>query len=93
MNQQMTMSKPMQAFKSNVDSWIKDINGKVEKMSSIGFQLKENLENTNHNYELIYELRDDIEELKQEVKAIKILQMLSLSDKFPDDFKTLADTK
>ena len=43
--------------------------------------LNENTENIQHNYELIYELKDQIEELKQEISALKLIQIISLKQK------------
>ena len=43
--------------------------------------LNENTDNIQHNYELIYELKDEIEELKQEINALKLIQIISLKQK------------
>lgn len=40
--------------------------------------VSENIDNTQHNYELIYELKDQLEELKQEINALKLIQIVSL---------------
>ena len=43
--------------------------------------VSENTDNIQHNYELIYELKDEIEELKQEINALKLIQIISLKQK------------
>ena len=40
--------------------------------------LSDNTDNIQHNYELIYELKDQVEELKQEITALKLIQIISL---------------
>ena len=62
-------------FKENMDAWIKQIRSETTDASSL---LKEVISNTQHNYELIYELKDDIEKLKQDIQAIKLIQIVSL---------------
>ena len=43
--------------------------------------VSENADNIQHNYELIYELKDEIDELKQEINALKLIQIISLKQK------------
>lgn len=70
-------------FKENVDSWIKQIRNEVGNISDVSPIVEENVGNIQHNYELIHELRDEIEKLKQEINALKIIQIINLkkSDK------------
>ena len=65
-------------FIENVDSWIKQIRREVSGFSDMSSMVNENVDNTQHNYELIYELKDQIEELKQEINALKLIQIISL---------------
>lgn len=65
-------------FKENIDSWVKQIRGEVAKLSDIPYIIEENVGNTEHNYELIRELRHEIEELKHELNALKIIQIATL---------------
>lgn len=66
------------AFKENMDSWIKDFNNKIQKSSMLNIALDENISNTNHNYEMIQKMQHQMEELQQEVKTLKLMQLLSL---------------
>ena len=68
-------------FKENVDAWIKQINGELAESKDISFIVEENVGNIQHNYELIYELKSQIEELRQEINALKLLQIISLKQK------------
>lgn len=62
----------------NLDGWVKDINQKINILKSIEKELDDTDDNVQHNYELIYELKDQIEELKQEINALKLIQIISL---------------
>ena len=71
-------TQEIETFRENVDSWIKQIRREFSEFSDIPNVVNENTDNIQHNYELIYELRDQIEELKQELNALKLIQIISL---------------
>ena len=75
------MEKEIEIFRDNVDSWIKQIRREFTDFSDIPSLVAENADNVQHNYELIYELKDEIEELKQEINALKLIQIISLKQK------------
>ncbi len=75
------MEKDIETFRDNVDSWIKQIRREFADFSDIPSLVTENADNIQHNYELIYELKDEIEELKQEINALKLIQIISLKQK------------
>ena len=75
------MEKEIEIFRDNVDSWIKQIRREFTDFSDIPSSVAENADNVQHNYELIYELKDEIEELKQEINALKLIQIISLKQK------------
>ena len=75
------MEPEVKNFIDNVDSWIKQIRREFTSFSDLPNIVGENTDNTQHNYELIYELKDQVEELKQEINAIKIIQIISLKQK------------
>lgn len=70
-----------ETFRDNVDSWVKQIRREFSEFSDIPSMVNENADNIQHNYELIYELKDQIEELKQEINALKLIQVISLKQK------------
>jgi archaellum component FlaC len=72
------MEQEVSNFISGVDAWIKQIRREFSNFSDIPSVVNENTDNIQHNYELIYELKDQIEELKQEVNALKLIQIISL---------------
>ncbi len=72
------MEKEVSTFIDNVDSWIKQIRREFTDFQEVPSVVNENVDNIQHNYELIYELKDQIEELKQEINALKLIQIISL---------------
>ena len=68
-------------FKEDIDAWIKQIRKEFAELSDLPSISNENADNIQHCYELIYELKDDIEELKQEINALKLIQIISLKQK------------
>ena len=64
-----------------MDSWIKQIRREFSEFSELPNVVNENADNIQHNYELIYELKDQIDELKQEINALKLIQIISLKQK------------
>ncbi|MBL7056075.1 hypothetical protein ISS07_04140 [Candidatus Woesearchaeota archaeon] len=72
------MEPEVRNFIDNVDSWIKQIRREFSTFTDVPSVVTENTDNIQHNYELIYELRDQVEELKQEVNALKLIQIVNL---------------
>ena len=72
------MEPELKLFTDNVDAWIKQIRSEFTNFSDIPGVVNENTDNIQHNYELIYELKDQMEEFKQEINALKLIQIVSL---------------
>ena len=72
------MDPEIKNFTDNVDAWIKQIRREFADFSDVPPIVNENIDNIQHNYELIYELKDEIDELKQEINALKLIQVISL---------------
>lgn len=75
------MDQDFESFRENVDSWIKQIRREFTEFGEIPSVVNENSENIQHNYELIYQMRDQLEELKQEINALKLIQIISLKQR------------
>ena len=75
------MEQEIEIFRDNVDSWIKQIRREFSEFSDLPSLVNDNADNIQHNYELVYELKDQIEELKQEINALKLIQIISLKQK------------
>lgn len=68
-------------LKENVDSHIKELNRRISNLEDLPKVTNENTDNIQHCYELIYEIKDKIEELTQEINALKLIQIISLKQK------------
>ena len=87
------MEPELETFRENVDSWIKQIRREFSEFSDLPAILNENSDNIQRNYELIYELKDQIEELKQEINALKLIQIISLKQKMGQKAENEIDNK
>jgi hypothetical protein len=67
-------------FMDNVDSWIKQIRSEFNQITDVSSIVEENVDNVQHNYELIYELKGQVDSLKAELKALKLMQLLQLKE-------------
>ncbi len=67
-------------FIENVDSWIKQIRSEFGQITDVSSIVEENVDNVQHNYELIYELKEQVDELKAEIKALKLMQLLQIKE-------------
>lgn len=60
-----------ESFKKNVDAWIKKINSELSESRQFTSILKETAMNTDHNYELIKELRRHVIQLEEKMDFIE----------------------
>lgn len=81
---QLTLRKYFFALRDSTDSWVKYIKSDVSELFDLPEIVNENTDNIQHNYELIYELNDQIEELKREINALKLIQIISLKQRVKD---------
>ena len=72
------MDIDLKNYIENFDAWIKEIRKELNNFQNISVVVSENTDNIQHNYELIYELKDEIEELKQEINTLKLIQIITL---------------
>ena len=68
----------MMDFKESVDSWIKEIKTEVDNFKEVPSLVSDNIDNTDHNYELIGELKKEIKFLREEIKTLKLIQTVML---------------
>ena len=72
------MKKEFQIFKTEMDSWVKDFNSQLNDHSEIHSLVKEHDDNIDHNYEMIMEMRSEMSQLKEELAALRLVQLLHL---------------
>jgi hypothetical protein len=65
-------------LKNSMDDWVKDMNSKVSGLSEVPETIIENTGNIQHNYEVVSELREEINELKSEIKLLKLMHLSAL---------------
>ena len=75
------METEFENFRENVDSWVKQIRREFSEFLDLPQIVNVNADNIQHNYELIYELKDQLDELKQELNALKLIQIISLKQR------------
>ena len=68
-------------FVDNVDAWIKQIRGEFNQFTDVSDSVEENSSNIQHNYELVYELKEEIDSLKREMNAMKLIQLATIKAK------------
>ncbi len=80
------MEQEMRTYVESIDAWIKQIRREFSEFQDHPKILQENSDNTQHNYELIHELKDQMEELKQEIHALKLIQIVSMKKNEQENF-------
>lgn len=75
------MDKETREWISNVDAWLKDVIQMIKEIKLSEAVIKETVDNTQHNYELIYELKEQIDSLREDIRAVKIIQLTMMKEK------------
>ena len=77
----MQKTQPTVDFQKNVDQWIKDFNKTVTELQDVPDLLEEQEGNINHNYELLLEIKEEVKDLKEDLKTLKLVQTVMLKEK------------
>jgi len=72
------MKKEFQTFKTEIDGWVKDLSSQVTGLKPVANVVRDHTDNIDHNYEIIQELRIELTKLKEEVSALRMIQLLHL---------------
>jgi len=67
-----------EVFKGDMDSWVKTLTRQISSYNHVPIMLEEHAQNIDHNYEIIHELRAEMNKLKDEISALRIIQLLHL---------------
>lgn len=68
----------IEQFKNDVDEWVKELRSEILRYKEFNEILEENVDNTQHNYELVRSMQSEVEYLKQEVRLLKIANIALL---------------
>ncbi|PIN80192.1 hypothetical protein COV16_01330 [Candidatus Woesearchaeota archaeon CG10_big_fil_rev_8_21_14_0_10_34_8] len=78
MLEQISQDQQLITFKENIDSWIKQFNHQMNDVATMAEAVDENINNTNHNYEMLQKMQKQVDWIQQEVKTLKLMQLLVL---------------
>ena len=67
------MDQETRGYIENVDAWIKEINQEIGPLKELRPSLVEAHGNVQHNYELIYELKEDIENINRQMTRVSLI--------------------
>ena len=76
MMKKLTLSK----LQKNMDGHIKCLSKRMNEIEELPSFVNENTENIQQTYNLICDLKDEIEQLKMEINALKLIQMITLKE-------------
>ena len=68
-------------LKENVDSHIKELKRRISNLEDLPEIANENAVNIQNLYGMIYEIKDKIGGLEQEINATKLIQIMTLKQK------------
>lgn len=80
-------------FKFNMDLWVKDMSGRMSEFSAFPAMLQENIYNTEHNYELVNEMKTEVEQMRNQLQTLKMTQLMIIKKVFREDFENAAQNK
>lgn len=75
------MDKEIKARIDNIDQWIKQIHSEIGDQNGLLNIVQDTSNNTQHNYELILALKEEIEQLKADIRILKMLHLMDLKEK------------
>ena len=72
------MKKEFDCFKEDVDFWVKDLSQQLSRLNHLPAMVRDHNQNIDHNYELLQEMRAEMLKLKEEISALRMVQLLHL---------------
>ena len=73
------MKNEFNNFKTEMDSWVKTLSSQINSFRDVPSLVEENVENIDHNYELLLEMQSEMKKLKEEVSALRMIQLMHLN--------------
>ena len=74
---QIRCNKIAKEYIINVDAWVRTVNLRISNVKNYSNQIQENLGNTNHNYELILRLKEEVDNVKQGLTSLRLHQLMN----------------
>ena len=84
-HQDQDLQKVFFTFQKNVDDWIKEFNARVNDVESAAESFEEFQGNTNHNYELILEIKEKVDDVKEQIQTLKLTQLMIIKKVFAEE--------
>lgn len=81
------MKKELSLFKADMDSWVKEMKRDLNDCTSALPIIDEHSENIDHNYEMMQEMRAEMNKLKEEMTALRLVQLLHLKSEILNEKK------
>lgn len=78
-------SSGQSSLKQEMDYWVKDFDHKFKEIGPIRSQMEENKQNIDYNYELIKELKNELQQLRKEIAQLKHFSIIAMKSRpLPD---------
>ena len=70
-----------EVLRNEVDAWVREMHAKVDQLADMPEVVIENTNNIQHNYEVIKEMKQQMDNLQQEVRLLRLLYINQLKEK------------
>ena len=81
------MKKQFELFKTDMDGWVKEIRRDLNDCTRVLPIVDEHSENIDHNYEMMQEMRAEMRKLKEDLTALRMVQLLHLKSELISEKK------
>ena len=70
-----------EVLRNEVDAWVREMHAKVDQLADMPEVVIENTNNIQHNYEVIKEMKQQMDNMQQEVRLLRLLYINQLKEK------------
>ena len=70
-----------EVLRNEVDAWVREMHAKVDQLADMPEVVIENTNNVQHNDEVIKEMKQQMDNLQQEVRLLRLLYINQLKEK------------
>jgi hypothetical protein len=72
-------------LKQEMDLWVKDFEKKIKRIEEVDVVVSDNIQNINHNYELIQGLQQQVAEIRREIEKVKHINLIAMKSRPLDE--------